>query len=677
MNAVRRPSRGIRRILTALWVSTACLGPGESAAEPGAAPSEADVRDAALAVYIHGIDEDVAVLEIGPGGVGPLKALLADPEFPRRDNVVAFLAHLAEDDVTTDLLALLQSPPRSPSVPEEDRALLLAPQALGRVASRGGPRALAALLEMTEHDAEGGVLARTARTAGAAPGLRDDLVEMAIRGLALSGASEAVERLTDIAAGRIVPSSEGRDPRSAAESALAAVGGREEETPGSSSADTPEVGEPAVAAAGIADLDQNLRAHVAPLTYTNHVDVPSPMSDARLDDVLREATVRAGRDDYEEDVACCTAVRREGSGGAFGTAGDGRDIIGNENEMNAVLGASSARVKVVRQIDWCGGAVMNIVGCSFLPGSSIVVVRLSGISAEAILWIHEYGHNVGLGHTGDSRDIMFGTNNGSNRGLTQTHCNAYQLPAPQARITLEDIGACTDDDLDSVHDAVDNCVNVPNNSQQDANHDGIGDACQVPDIDGDGVLNEVDNCPFISNPGQADLEGDGIGDPCDPDDDNDGAIDSADNCPVVSNPAQADGDDDGLGDACDDCTDRDGDGFGSPGTSFCLAGSNADCDDTRTDVRPGAPELCDGRDNDCNLVADDLLCEDFDIDSDNSVDGREVAWLARAFTLCSAAPVSEWWFPVDYTADGCVDGDDLAILSTVWSCVAPGPVCSP
>ncbi|WP_372793477.1 MopE-related protein, partial [Lutibacter sp.] len=108
------------------------------------------------------------------------------------------------------------------------------------------------------------------------------------------------------------------------------------------------------------------------------------------------------------------------------------------------------------------------------------------------------------------------------------------------------------------------------------------------DSDGDGILDNIDNCPATANADQADADGDGIGDVCD-------------NCSTTINPNQADMDGDGIGDACDD--DRDGDGF------TVIAG---DCNDNDATIYPGAPELCDGIDNNCNGSID----EDFDLDGD-------------------------------------------------------------
>jgi Thrombospondin type 3 repeat len=125
-----------------------------------------------------------------------------------------------------------------------------------------------------------------------------------------------------------------------------------------------------------------------------------------------------------------------------------------------------------------------------------------------------------------------------------------------------------DDDNDNVPDGSDNCRVDFNPGQEDADNDGYGDLCppKHSELDhgrpSDGIIDDNDNCDFDYNPDQSDLDGDDQGDICDIDDDGDDFRDEHDNCPTVYNKAvdlngdgfrseQSDRDRDGVGTECD------------------------------------------------------------------------------------------------------------------------------
>lgn len=117
----------------------------------------------------------------------------------------------------------------------------------------------------------------------------------------------------------------------------------------------------------------------------------------------------------------------------------------------------------------------------------------------------------------------------------------------------------------------------------DEDCDGEDRMCLANDRDEDGVEDDVDVCPDAPDPLQLDQDEDGVGDNCD-------------NCLRTANPDQNDDDGDGRGDACDSDLDLDGDGFSA---------AAGDCAPDDPAIFPGAPESCDGVDEDCNGFADD------------------------------------------------------------------------
>ena len=185
------------------------------------------------------------------------------------------------------------------------------------------------------------------------------------------------------------------------------------------------------------------------------------------------------------------------------------------------------------------------------------------------------------------------------------------------------------------------CDGTADEGFPDSDGDGMAD-CLENDKDGDGVLDFQDNCPFVPNPGQGDFDLDDKGDACDQDDDNDLSADELD-CgpkdPAIHPGADEicdgkDNDCDGMldegfpdsdSDALSDCIDEDDDNDGFVDASDCAPQDKF--------IFPGAKEVCDGVDNDCDFDVDDFFpdldqdgaadCVDDDIDADGIVNEND------------------------------------------------------
>lgn len=96
------------------------------------------------------------------------------------------------------------------------------------------------------------------------------------------------------------------------------------------------------------------------------------------------------------------------------------------------------------------------------------------------------------------------------------------------------------------------------------------------------------------------------------------------------------------------CQDNDGDGYGNPGQIDCTNGVQLDCNDANSNIFPGAEEICDGLDNDCDTIVDEDVTTTFYQDSDGDTFGNA----ASTTQACSA--------PMGYVSnnDDCDDLDE-------------------
>ncbi len=122
---------------------------------------------------------------------------------------------------------------------------------------------------------------------------------------------------------------------------------------------------------------------------------------------------------------------------------------------------------------------------------------------------------------------------------------------------------------------------------------GVLQPCSAPEPQAESCDGKDNNCDGSIDPGFPDLDVDGQADCFDQDDDDDAVVDTKDNCPLVPNGDQVDRDNDGLGDPCDADIDNDG------------IPNDIDCAPLDPGTGGGKPEVCNGKDDDCDSLTDE------------------------------------------------------------------------
>ena len=182
---------------------------------------------------------------------------------------------------------------------------------------------------------------------------------------------------------------------------------------------------------------------------------------------------------------------------------------------------------------------------------------------------------------------------------------------------------CDDGDAGTSPSGVESCDGIDNDCDGSTDDDASDASIWYADVDADGYGDAAVTMAACSCPG---------GFVATPDDCDDGVVSSApmgpELCDGIDNDCDGATDEDDAVDASRWWRDEDGDGYGDPEISALscyiipeYVHNDLDCDDSQAISNPGAPELCDGLDNDCDAVVDDAPIDSLVWYADTDDDG--------------------------------------------------------
>ncbi|MFT5684919.1 MAG: hypothetical protein ACI8RZ_005864 [Myxococcota bacterium] len=183
-------------------------------------------------------------------------------------------------------------------------------------------------------------------------------------------------------------------------------------------------------------------------------------------------------------------------------------------------------------------------------------------------------------------------------------------------------GDCDDSNPTVFPSAIEVCDSVDNNCDGETDIDSPQAITWYGDVDGDGFTGETLTQVSCEIPPGYTAE------PTDCDDSNSAiSPDATEYCNDLDDNCNGEVDEDGAIGGTVYFTDVDGDGYGdanSPVSQCTQSNSSSngdDCDDTRAESYPGADELCDGADNDCDTTVDEDPVDESNFYADTDGDG--------------------------------------------------------